>query len=104
MADPISITSGLVALAVFAFQSSKTLYQVVQSFKSSRKAIRELKEELEALDRVLQSLHQAAGDSDADLTGLELPVFRCGKACTDFEVMIVKCTAYSGGSRTSFRD
>jgi len=104
MADPISITSGLVALTVFAFQSSKTLYQVVQSFKSSRKAIRELKEELEALDGVLQSLHQAAGDSDADLTGLQLPVLRCGKACTDFEAMIVKCTAHSGGSRTSFRD
>jgi len=104
MADPISITSGLVALAAFAFQSSKSLYQVVQSFKSSRKAIRELKEELEALDGVLQSLHQAAGDSDADLTGLELPVLRCGKACTDFEAMIVKCTAHSGGPRTSFRD
>ncbi len=104
MADPISLTSGLVALTAFAFQSSKTLYQVVQSFKSSRKAIRELREELEALDGVLQSLHQAAGDSDADLTGLELPVLRCGKACTDFEAMIVKCTAHSGGSRTSFRD
>jgi len=74
MADPISITSGLVALTAFAFQSSKTLYQVVQSFKSSRKAIRELKEVLETLDGVLQSLHQAAGDSDADLTrSLEAP-------------------------------
>ncbi len=104
MVDPISIVSRLVALTAFAFQSSKTLYQVVQSFKSSRKAIRELKEELEALDRVLQSLHQAAGDSDTDLTGLELPVLRCGKACTEFEAMIVKCTAHSGGSRTSFRD
>ncbi len=74
MADPISITSGLVALTAFAFQFSKTLYQVVQSFKSSRKAIRELKEVLETLDGVLQSLHQAAGDSDADLTrSLEAP-------------------------------
>ena len=104
MADPISITSGLVALATFAFQSSKNLYQVVQSFKSNQRAIRELKEELEALDGVLQSLQQAAKDSDADLQGLELPVLRCGKACADFQAMIVNCTAHSGGSRTSFRD
>lgn len=53
MADPISITSRLVALTIFTFQFSKTLYQVVQSFKSNRKVIYKLREELEALDRVL---------------------------------------------------
>lgn len=104
MADPISISSGLVALTAFACQTSKTLYQAIQSFKNNQRAIRELKEELEALDGVLQSLRQVAGDGDADLKGLELPVLRCGKACEDFEAMLVKCTAHSGGSRTSFRD
>ena len=104
MADPISISSGLVALTAFACNASKTLYQAIQSFKNNQRAIRELKEELEALDGVLQSLRQAADDGDADLNGLELPVFRCGKACEEFEAMLVKCTAHSGGSRTSFRD
>ena len=104
MAEPIGISSGLVALTLFAFNASQTLYQAIQSFKSNQRTIRELKEELEALDGVLKSLSQAANDGDADLKGLELPVFRCGKACEDFEAMLVKCTAHSGGSRTSFRD
>jgi hypothetical protein len=94
MADPISI----------ALQSSKSLYQVVESFQNNRRAIRELIEKLEALDGVLQSLHQEAANGNADLTGLELPLVRCGKVCRDFEAVITKCTAHSGGSRTTFRD
>ncbi|KAH9203539.1 hypothetical protein DL95DRAFT_529608 [Leptodontidium sp. 2 PMI_412] len=35
---------------------------------------------------------------------LRLPLLRCGKACEDFEALIVKCTTHSGGSKTSFRD
>jgi hypothetical protein len=104
MAEAIGITSGLLTLTVFAFQSSVSLRQVVDSFQSNKKVIRELKEELEALNGVLQSLQQAAADNGEHLSGLNLPLFRCGKACKDFEEVIIKCTAHSGGSRTSFRD
>ncbi|KAI9710011.1 MAG: hypothetical protein M1828_002340 [Chrysothrix sp. TS-e1954] len=104
MAEPISVASGLLTLAAFALQSSKMLYELVESFRSNRRIIRELKEELAALDGVLQSLYQAAGHNDADLTGLKLPVLRCGKACADFNAIIVKCTTHSGESRTSFQD
>jgi hypothetical protein len=104
MADPISLASGLLALATFALESSKSLYQAVESFQNNRRTIRELREELEALDGVLQSLHQAAANSKDDLTGLKLPLFRCGKTCKEFEDVIIKCTAHSAGSRTSFRD
>lgn len=104
MAEPISLASGLLALAAFAFQSSKSLYEVVESFHSNQRTIRDLKEELQALDEVLQSLHETATTADTDLTALKLPLLRCGKACKEFEVVIVKCTAHSGGPRTSFRD
>lgn len=104
MADPISVASGVVALATFAFHSSVSLYQAVESFQTNSRVIRELKEELEALDGVLRSLQLAAVDNSADLTGLNLPLFRCGKTCREFETVIIKCTAHSGGSRTSFRD
>jgi hypothetical protein len=104
MAEPIGIASGLLALSVFAFQSSVSLYQAVESFQSTKRTIRELKEELEALDGVLQSLQQAAVDNSTDLISLNLPLLRCGRACRDFEAVIIKCTAHSGGSRTSFRD
>jgi len=104
MAEAIGLASGLLALAVFAFQSSVSLRHAVDSFQSQKKVIRELKEELEALNGVLQSLQQAAADNSENLSGLNLPLFRCGKACKDFEEVIIKCVAHSGGSRTSFRD
>ena len=104
MADPISTASGILALAVFAFQSSAQLYQLVASFQNNQRTVRELKEELEALHGVLQSLQETAATSDADLTSLKLPLLRCGKACKDFEAVVVRCTAHSSASRTSFRD
>ena len=104
MADPLSTASGLLTLVVFAFQSSQMLYQAVASFQSNQRTIRELKEELEALEGVLESLRETVTGTDTNLTTLKLPLLRCGKACKDFEAVIVKCTAHSGGPRTSFRD
>jgi len=104
MADPIGTASGLLALVAFAFQSSKLLYEAVASFQSNQRTVRELKVELEALDGVLQSLHTTITNTDVDLMALELPLHRCGKACEDFEAVIVKCTAHSDRPRTSFRD
>jgi hypothetical protein len=104
MADPISTTSGIVALVVFAFQSSKCLYEAVSSFQSNQRTVRELREELQALNEVLQSLQVTATDTNADLASLRRPLIRCGKACKDFEAVIDKCTQHSGGPRTSFRD
>ncbi|KAH8648324.1 hypothetical protein BGZ60DRAFT_390547 [Tricladium varicosporioides] len=104
MADPISTASGVLALALFAFKSSTVLYQLVDSFRSNQRTVRELKEELEALNGVLQSLQETIPGADVDLTTLKLPLLRCGKACKDFEAVIIKCTAHSSESRTSFRD
>lgn len=104
MAEPIGIASGLLALAAFAFQSSTQLYQLVQSFQSHQKDVRGIREELQDLNGVLRSLQETAASTDADLTTLKLPLLRCGKACKDFEAMIIRCTAHSSGSRTSFRD
>ena len=69
--------------------------------------MRRLKEEMEALNGVLLSLQGVAAGNPTGLEGLgvlNLPLFRCGKACKDFEAEIIKCTAHCGGSRTSFRD
>jgi hypothetical protein len=102
--DPVSITSTFLTLVGFALQSSTTLYQTVRSFQTSRRSIRELKDELEALSGVLQSLHDVAESTSADFTALKLPLLQCSKTCVEFEALIVKCTQHSGGSRSSFRD
>ncbi|PLB49664.1 hypothetical protein P170DRAFT_456251 [Aspergillus steynii IBT 23096] len=105
MAEPISLASGLLALATFAFQSSIKLYETVKSFHSHPKRVRDLLEELEALSGVLGPLTETISSiTDVDLTALDLPLLRCGHACGEFEQEIQKCSMRSEGSRTSFRD
>ncbi|KAJ9216010.1 hypothetical protein DTO166G4_2254 [Paecilomyces variotii] len=104
MADPLSVTTSIIALAGFALQTSKTLYTLLDSFKSNRRSIRELREELESLQEVLESLKRLAAENEGDLESLKLPLFRCGKICEEFAEVIEKCTSHSQESRTSFRD
>jgi hypothetical protein len=56
MAEPISLASGLLTLATFAFQSSITLYNTIQSFQNHPERVRSLATELEALQGVLRTL------------------------------------------------
>lgn len=91
-------------MVVFAFQSSKCLYKAVSSFQSNQRTVYELREKLLALNEVLRSLQVTATDTNADLTSLQRPLIRCGKACKDFEALIDRGTQHSEGPRTSFRD
>lgn len=104
MAEPISLASGLLALATFAFQSSITLYQTIQSFRSHPKNVRDLIEELEALNAVLSPLPDViSATTDVDLSAVDLPLLRCGTACKDFEKQIRECVSQSSDNRTSLR-
>ncbi|KAE8138871.1 hypothetical protein BDV38DRAFT_291896 [Aspergillus pseudotamarii] len=104
MAEPLSLASSLLALAGFAFQTTKSLYQVIESFRSSKRAIRELRFEVESLTQALASLEKASAENEAELRALKLPLLRCGKTCKEFEEVIIKCTSHSREQRTSFRD
>ena len=42
MAEAIGVASGVVALATFACQSSKSLYEILDSFKSVKRTVRDL--------------------------------------------------------------
>lgn len=105
MAEPIGLAAGLLALATFAFQSSITLYQTLQSFQSHPKRVRDLMEELEALSGVLGPLSETvSATNDVNLSILDRPLLRCGNACKEFEQELLKCSSRSDGNRTSFRD
>jgi len=101
MADP---ASAILTLVLFCLQSCKSLHDVVSSFQSNTRNVRELREELEALNEVLGSLQQTVATTDVDFTGLELPLRRCGRACLEFRGVIDKSTEHSSGGRTSSRD
>lgn len=105
MAEPISLASGLLALATFACQSSIALYSTVQSFKVHPKRVRDLEEELKDLSGVLHSLTDTVcATTDIDLSALDLPLLRCGNACKEFEQELLKCSSRSKDGRASFRD
>ncbi|KAF3050781.1 hypothetical protein E8E11_010522 [Didymella keratinophila] len=104
MADPISVTSGLLTLVTFGLQASQSLYQTIKGYNSHQRNVRELREELEALDSVLDALSQVITDSDSEFVALKIPVLRCGNACKDFEAILIKCSTNGTGPRTSFRD
>lgn len=105
MAEPVGLASGLLTLAIFAFQSSVTLYNTIKDFQSHPKRVRDLLEELEALSGVLGPLLETVeSTTEVDLSPLELPLLRCGNACKDFEQELRKCSSRSGGDRRSFRD
>ena len=104
MSEPIGVTSGVLALTAFAFQSSKTLYQLFHSFQHHGSKVQQLKDELQALTGVLESLQATLEAATMDMSSLKLPLLRCGKACQEFAEIVQKCTAHSKGPRTSFRD
>ena len=105
MADPLSVVSGLLAVVTATIQSSKVLYQTVQSFRDHPRSVRQLKDELDALAGVLHCLEDSAGREPSILIPLRLPLERCTEACADFRKLIVRCTRHSGEEgTTSFRD
>jgi hypothetical protein len=105
MADPISLASGALTLAIFAHTSCLTLYKTIQSFKTQPKRVRDLIEELEELISVLESLSNTMKlHTDVDLPALSLPLQRCSSACDEFLQELQKCCSRSGGDRQSFRD
>jgi hypothetical protein len=95
----------LLSLAAFASDSSSTLFKLVRSFKAHPTRVRNLLQELEALNHVLTSLSETiSATPDLDLSSLDLPLKRCGAACKEFEQELVKCTSRSTGDKSSFRD
>ncbi|PYI23208.1 hypothetical protein BO99DRAFT_479327 [Aspergillus violaceofuscus CBS 115571] len=96
MAETIGLASGILALATFAFQSSR---------------VRDLLGELEALSAVLAPLvNLVKSTSKVDLSVLDLPLFRCGNTCKEFQQDSRACfrdwarLTYMGGNIEDLRD
>lgn len=104
MGDPLSATSALVGLVALSYQASKALHDTIKSFKQHPKYVRDLKDELDALEGVLLLLEQSLPTSDLDdYQALEYPVRRCGQACEEFQKALQKCSGRDSGNGSSFR-
>jgi hypothetical protein len=90
-ADRISTASGPLILVQFALQSQTLLHRAVKSLHSKKKSMREIIEELESLNMILQSLeHEIVTRTDAEFSSLDLALLRFGKDCDGFKAAIVQ--------------
>jgi hypothetical protein len=60
MAEAVGLASGLLSLTIFAYNTSKSLYEAVSSFKSQRKTIRDVQSDLCSLVTVLETIREQA--------------------------------------------
>jgi len=104
MADPVSVAAGIVGLTAFAIQSSKVLYDTIESIKNNSRSVRELKEELNSLSGVLHSLEETLAVAEIDFSALQTPLRRCGRLCEEFSVLIKKCSQHGDPGKFSIRD
>lgn len=105
MADPLSITAGVLAVGGFALKSSMALHRTIRGFQSQNKDARALKTEVSDLTGVLGSLLETVSSNPTlDFKALELPLQRCGNACDEYAKIVSRCTKHSDGSRSSVRD
>jgi len=106
MADPLSITASIIAVAGLALKSSQSLHSTIRGLRSQNKDARALKAEVSDLSGVLESLLETvASHPDLDLKALILPLQRCSSACEEYENIITQCTRHSSDTtKVSLRD
>lgn len=106
MAEAVGLASALLSLTIFAYNTSKSLYEAVSSFKSQRKAIRDLQTDLTSLVSVLESIcKQAQNSQDVErLEPLHQPLEFCSATCQEMHEMLDTCTRHSREGGDSVRD
>lgn len=99
MADPFSITT-------FALTATYKLVTTIRDYKGHDKKARALKNEVQDLVAVLQTLLNTIGDyPDVDFSSLSIPLEQCGKTCVEYQKLILRVTAHSSdSSKSSVRD
>jgi Fungal N-terminal domain of STAND proteins len=102
----ISVTAGLLTLAIFVCNTSKTVYETIESFKDRRKAVRDVQDELKSMVTVLDKIQeQAQRQHDIDrLEPLRLPLICCADVCQELQGRFDVCTKHSTKNHSSVRD
>lgn len=97
------ISDGSESLAEFVLKSNASLYQTLEGFQGNQSVKRELQEELEAFNGVLEVLQQKVAVDATDVHKLHVHLFRFVNECKEFESMIMKSVHYSSRGRPSLR-
>lgn len=113
MADPVGLTASIITIAGLAYQSCKTLYELLDGIRSAPKTLQRLNEDLSAVQTLLKSIRSAMEDSSEDsfsdgvkqcLDEVKPALAGCGKTCDEFAEKISKIMSHSNEKHTSARD
>jgi hypothetical protein len=106
MAEVIGLASGLLTLTIFAYDTSKSLYEAVSSFKSQRKTIKDFQADLSSLVAALEKIREQIQLSQEieRLEPLRKPLYHCATTSGEMREMLDACTTHSREGRDSVRD
>jgi len=106
MAEAIGLASGLLTIATFAFQTTTSLYEAIQSLKSQRKTVLDLKEDIGSLKAVLSSLSEQLNGDEANnrFEPIRNPLYNCTTTYQELGKMLAACTSHSENGKDSVRD
>lgn len=106
MAEAVGLASAILGLTIFAYDTSKSLYEAVSSFRTQRKTVKDLQDELNSLTTILGSIRTYAGGSEEAqrLEPLRKPLECCLTICQEMHETLEACTKHSAEGRNSVRD
>lgn len=106
MAEAVGLASAILGLTIFAYDTSKSLYEAVSNFRTQRKTIKDLQNELNSLTTILGSIraHVEQSDKVQRLEPLQEPLECCLTICQEMRETLEACTKHSAEGRDSIRD
>lgn len=98
--------AAILSLIVFAYDTSKSLYETVSSFKSQRKTVKDLQADLSSLVSTLDVIRGLAQGNQQlpRLEPLQQPLECCLTTCQEMREMLDVCTKHNQEERNSVRD
>lgn len=112
MADPLSVTAGVIAVAGCAYASSKSLHDLISTILDAPKTFQDLNQFLSSLSQVLLSLTEKLNGRDITLSSSQVACLQqakptlegCDAACREFKQVMEQLTTHSRDGKRSFRD
>jgi hypothetical protein len=109
MADPLSITAGIVGVTVPALHGARLLLDDLQKINEAPQTVEHLKEDVRSVDMALTSLQKLKDHEWESLGGSvaensKTTISTCTRACDEFRTSIQRWTKHSGNGRLTWQD
>lgn len=97
MPEPVGLIAGTICIATFAYKSTKSLVEFIDSLKDAPKLISDVKGDVKATQNIIQSIESMLQNRDADnisgdlhacLVSSQLPLKDCQSVSEDFEAKL----------------